>query len=221
MHVVDLGIELHAEETNALRAACTDMSTSFNKQACTTVGFASFKQHDGHDDFSKLASIVVVAGFDVTLTDLNQTGARVSRPFTGLETGEVVPLSYEAYLFDSLFCKGINSVDNSKNSYERKIPDVVQQALSKLETDYKLSAVEMKSFNGPVKKLLFADELLSTVTKWTLTYIDKLQSRYKNEVEDQTDEPSDDGDDDEDDEPDAEGDEDKDKDDEEESEESD
>ena len=77
----------------------------------------------------------------------------------------------------------------------------------------------MKSFNAPVKKLLFADELLSTVTKWTLTYIDKLQSRYKKEVEDQTDEPSDDGDDDEDDEPDAEGGEDED--DEEESEESD
>ena len=62
----------------------------------------------------------------------------------------------------------------------------------------------MKSFNGPVKKLLFADELLSTGTKWTLTYIDKLQSRYKKEVEDQTDEPSDDGEDDE--EPHVEGD---------------
>ena len=90
------------------------------------------------------------------------------------------------------------------------------------ETDYKLSAVEMKSFNGPVKKLLFADELFSTGTKWTLTYIDQLQSRYKKELEDQTDEPSDDGDDDEDDEPDAEGGEDEDdEDDEEESEESD
>jgi hypothetical protein len=63
----------------------------------------------------------------------------------------------------------------------------------------------MKSFNGPVKKLLFADELLCTGTKWTLTYIDKLQSRYKNEIEGQMDEPSDDGADDEDDEPDMEG----------------
>ena len=58
--------------------------------------------------------------------------------------------------------------------------------------------------------------VLSTGTKWTLIYIDQLQSRYKKEIEDQTDEPSDDGDDDEDDEPDAEG-EDKDEDDEEES----
>ena len=148
---------------------------------------------------------MVVAGFDVTPTDLNQSGARVSRPFTGLETGEVVPLSYEAYPFDSPFCKGINSVDNSRNSYQRTITLEVQEALSKLETDYKLSAVEMKSFKGPVKKLLFADELLSTGTKWTLTYIDKLQSRYKKEVEDQMDEPSDDGADDEDEEPDAEG----------------
>ena len=229
LHVVDLGIELHAEETNALRAACTDMSTSFNKQACTdddvrkqactTLGFASFKQHDGHDDFSKLASIVAFAGFDVTPTDLNQSGARVSRPFTELKTGEVVPLSYEAYLFDSLFCKGINSVDNSRNSYERTIPDEVQEALSKLENDFKLSAVEMKGHKGPVKKLLFADELLSTVTKWTLIFIDKLRLRYKKELEGQTDEQSDDGDDDEDDESDAEGD--KDDKDEEESEESD
>ena len=220
VNVVDLGITLLAEETNMLRAACGDMSTSFNKQACTTLGFASFKQHDGHDDFSKLASIVAVVGFDVTPTDLNQSGARVSRPFTELKTGEVVPLSYEAYHFDSPFCKGINSVDNSRNSYQRTIPPEVQEALSKLETDYKLSAVEMKSFNGPVKKLLFADELLSTGTKWTLTYIDKLQSRYKKEVEDQTDEPSDDGADDEDEEPDVEGDV-EDEDDEEDGEESD
>ena len=199
LHVVDLGIDLFAAETNMLRAACTDMSTSFNKQACTTLGYASFKQHDGHDDFSKLASVTAVAGFDVTPTDLNQTGARNSRPFTELKTGEVVPLSYEAYLFDSPYCKRINSVDIAMNSHKRTIPPEIKEALSKRETDYKLAAVEMKSFNGPVKKLLFADELLSTGTKWTLTYIDKLRMRYESEIGESSDDEvaSDDGEDDE------------------------
>ena len=77
----------------------------------------------------------------------------------------------------------------------------------------------MKGHKGPVKKLLFADELLSTGTKWTLIFIDKLRLRYQKELEGHMDEPCDDGDDDEDDEPDAEGGEDED--DEEESEESD
>jgi hypothetical protein len=57
----------------------------------------------------------------------------------------------------------------------------------------------MKSFNGPVKKLLFADELLSTGTKWTLTYIDKLRMRYESEIGEPSDDEvaSDDGEDDE------------------------
>ena len=50
---------------------------------------------------------------------------------------------------------------------------------------------------------MFADELLSTGTKWTLTYIDNWRKIYKKELEGHMDEASDDGDDDEDEEPDC------------------
>ena len=180
MEVVDLGVEILAEHKWALEDACKAMSASFNLQKSTTIGFACYKQHDGHNDFSKLASTVVAIGFDWSATDLNQWGARVSRPFTKLETGEIVPASYNAILFDSPWAKLVNAIDDSKRSRTLKLSDYpqIQTELDDLEADAKLSSNEMCDIKIPVKKLLIADEFMKTDTKLAHVYIDALRSFY-------------------------------------------
>ena len=200
LHVVDLGVEIAAEKTNLLRLACEETSKSFNAQTDTTLGFACFRQHDAHDDFSKLGSVAVAVGFDWHEGELNQWGARNSRPFTKMVNGEVMPVQYEAYLFDSSFAKQVNAIDDSKLSQHIKISDypTVEKALDELETDCKLSAVQMKGFKTPVKKLLYADTILHTDTELVMTYIDALNKKFKPE-EDKKEESGDEeeGDDDE------------------------
>ena len=130
------------------------MSASFNEQKNTTIGFAGYAQRDGHDDFSKLGSIMMAIGFDLSPTDLNQWGARVSRPFTKLNHGEVVPLAYEAYHFDSEFAKQVNGIDESTRSRSVKIDQypVIKEALESLQAEHKLSANDMSNINIAVKK---------------------------------------------------------------------
>uniref|UniRef100_A0A7S2IKN3 Uncharacterized protein n=1 Tax=Haptolina brevifila TaxID=156173 RepID=A0A7S2IKN3_9EUKA len=204
LQIVDLGVEIPAENPNLLRLACEEMSKSFNAQTDTTLGFACFRQHDAHDDFSKLGSAAVAVGFDWDEGELNQWGARNSRPFTKMVNGEVMPMKYEAYLFDSTFAKQVNAIDDSKLSQHIKISDypTVEKALDSLETDCKLSVVEMKSFKTPVKKLLYADTILQTNTKLVMTYIDALNSKYKTD-EDEMEESGDEEEGDEDEESDA------------------
>jgi hypothetical protein len=178
--VIDLGVTIAAEMQNLLRQACEKMSFSFNEQKITTVGVASFDQHDGHDDFSMLASIVVAVGYDWTQAELNQYGARVSRPFTKVGADDVVPVKYAAYLFDSPFAKQVNSIDNSKLSSEIQIANypAVASALKDLETEFQFSNVEMESFKIPAKKLLYADTFLQTKSRLALDYIDKIHTLH-------------------------------------------
>ena len=115
-----------------------------------------------HDAFSKLGNKMAVIGYDFTNGDLNQSGARYSRPFVNKPVaGDVVPIDrYLAYLFTSSFAKSVNSIDNSNLSYQIDIGNdhpMVQQALDKLEVEAKLSILDMKGFKVSVKKLLYAD----------------------------------------------------------------
>ena len=178
--VIDLGVEISAEHKEALSDACKAMSASFNLQSCTTVGFAGWKQHDGHDDFSKIGSTVVAIGYDWSPSELNQWGARASRPFTKLTSDEIVPASYEAILFDSPWAKRVNAIDDSKRSRTLNLggySDIVS-ALESLEADAKLSSNEVLDIKIPVKKLLMADEFMDTKGKLAKSYIDALRSFY-------------------------------------------
>ena len=176
--VIDLGVKIELEKTNTLKDACTAMSKSFNDQNVTTVGFACYEQHDGHDDFSKLASAVVAAGYDWNEADITQLGARVNRPFTKVGPDEVVPIQYEAYFFDSPFAKLVNTIDDTKLSSDIKIPEEIQEALDELEQDAKLSSLDMRGFKTPLKKLLYADTYMFSNGRLAKTYIDSLRSYY-------------------------------------------
>ena len=209
LHIVDLGVKLEADQPALRNLACENMMESFNAQDATTLGFASFSQRDGHDNFSKIASSVLLIGFDFTTGDLNQSGARVSRPFVNKPVdGDVVPVDrYLAYHFDSSFAKRINSIDNSRLSCDidikRDYPKV-QEALDKLMTEAVLSFVEMKGYTNSAKKLLYADSLLEYKNqKLTFTFIDYLYKYYvKKEQQEEhldglTDQSEDESDDDE------------------------